>query len=73
MEEPIWRREVDRVTATGLAHGTNDALELGSLVAALCEETEDDFELDLQVRAFVESGGFRFIPESIPEDMLREN
>lgn len=73
MEEPVWGLEVERVRATHLAHATNDELALGSLVAALCEQTEDEFELDLQVRTFIESGGFRFIPDSIPEDMLLEN
>lgn len=31
-------------------------LELGSLVARLSEDTEDELELDLRVRTFVESG-----------------
>jgi hypothetical protein len=34
-------------------------LELGSLVAALSAQTEDETELDLQVRAVVEGGRFR--------------
>ena len=33
-----------------------EPLELGSLVAALAEETEDEFELDLRLRDFIESG-----------------
>ena len=34
-----------------------DTFELGSLIAALAEETEDEFELDLRVRARIEAGG----------------
>ena len=73
MAEPIWRFEVESVAATPLAHETSDELALGSFVAALCEETEDEFELALQVRAFIESGGFRFTPDSNPEDIPLEN
>ena len=36
-----------------------DELELGSLVAALSVETEDDFELDDRIRMLVECGHFR--------------
>lgn len=73
MAEPIWRLELERVTATRRAHETSDELAFGSFVAALCEETEDEFELALQLRAFIESGCSRFIPDSMPEDMPLEN
>ena len=33
-----------------------EPIELGTLVAALAEETEDEFELDLRVRQFIEAG-----------------
>ncbi len=33
-----------------------EPVELGSLVAALAEETEDEFELELRIRAFIEAG-----------------
>ncbi len=36
-----------------------DELELGSLVAALSAETDDETELDDRVRVLVESGRFR--------------
>lgn len=36
-----------------------EPIELGSLVAALAEETEDEFELDLGVRRFIEAGRAR--------------
>lgn len=36
-----------------------DELELGSLVAALSAETEDETELDDRIRLLVESGLFR--------------
>ncbi|MEZ4278351.1 MAG: hypothetical protein R3F21_01895 [Myxococcota bacterium] len=36
-----------------------EPIELGSLVAALAEETEDEFELDLRVRRFIEAGRAR--------------
>ncbi len=36
-----------------------DELEIGSLIAALSAETEDEYELDDRFRALVESGRFR--------------
>jgi hypothetical protein len=53
---------------------TLDFVELGSLVAALAEETEDEFELDLRVRAFVESGCVHVLQRitAAPADALRD-
>ena len=45
-----------------------DPVELGSLVAALAEETEDEFELDLRIRAFVESGCVHVFQRVGPRD-----
>lgn len=41
-------------------------LELGSLVAALSAWTEDETELDLELRAFIESGSV-FVERSLAE------
>lgn len=38
---------------------TVDELELGSLVAALSADTDDETELDDRIRVLVESGRFR--------------
>ncbi len=44
-----------------------DELELGSLIAALSAETEDEYELDDRVRALVESGRVRVAVGSDPK------
>jgi len=58
MTEAMCGFDSRRTAASGLLEGRPDTLELGSLVAALCEETEDEFELDLRFRALVDSGRF---------------
>lgn len=46
---------------SGRAVPIPDAFELGSLIAALAEQTEDEFELDLLVRAHVEAGSVHLV------------
>lgn len=47
---------IERPVSDVLAFAGHEPLELGSLVAALAEETEDEFELDLRLRDFIEAG-----------------
>lgn len=55
MEESMWRLETGGTSIGRLPIVHDDTLELGSFIAALCEETEDEFDVDLRVRAFLES------------------
>jgi hypothetical protein len=70
MQESMGRIEIELISTNGIALAREDTLELGSFVAALCEETEDEFELDLRIRAFLESAwlrraaGFASVPEA---------
>lgn len=80
MQEPMWRYETEGISTSSLAFAHDDTLGLGSFIAALCEETEDEFDVDLRVRAFLESvwlcrvAGFGSIPETpLPEASIREN
>ncbi len=78
MQESMGRYEAEGISTSRLAHA--DTLELGSFIAALCEETEDEFDIDLRVRAFLESAWLRRAvgsasrPESSsPEASILEN
>lgn len=55
-EAVLWGDDLEIAMGDELVEGRPDVFEFGSLIAALCEETEDEFELDLRVRAVVESG-----------------
>lgn len=48
-------------------------VELGSLVAALSAGTEDEFELDLALRALVDGGSFRVAIGGEPGTASRPN
>jgi len=76
----MWRHEAEGISTSGLALAHDDTLELGSFIAALCEETEDEFDVDLRVRAFLESvwlcrvAGFASLAETpLPEASILEN
>jgi len=58
MQESMARYETEDLSTSSLALAHDDTLELGSFIAALCEETEDEFDVDLRVRAFLESVWF---------------
>lgn len=80
MQEPMWRFETEDISTSSLAFTQDDTLELGSFIAALYEETEDEFDVDLRVRAFLESvwfcrvAGFASFTETpLPEASIREN
>jgi len=80
MQESMWRYEAEGIPASRLALAHDDTLELGSFIAALCEESEDEFDVDLRVRAFLETVwlrrvvGFAAFPEaSQPEASILEN
>lgn len=47
---------IESPVTNALALAGHEPLELGSLVAALAEQTEDEFELDLRLRDFIEAG-----------------
>jgi len=54
-EAVSWGSGFEYETSGCQTEGRPDPFEFGSLIAALCEETEDEFELDLRVRTVVES------------------
>ena len=70
MQESIWRYEAEGISTSSLALTQDDILELGSFISALCDETEDEFDIDLRVRVFLESAwlhraiGFASLPEN---------
>jgi hypothetical protein len=57
---------IESPVTNALAFLDPEPIELGSLVAALAEETEDEFELDLHVRRFIEAGRARVTRRSAP-------
>jgi len=74
------RHETEGISTSDLALAHEDTLELGSFIAALCEETEDEFDVDLRVRAFLESvwfwrvGGLAALPATtLSEAPILEN
>jgi hypothetical protein len=83
MEESIWRHQTGGISISSLDLAQDDTLELGSFIAALCEETEDEFDVDLRVRAFLESVWLRrvaafasfaaFAQTPLPEASILEN
>ncbi len=80
MQESMGRYEAEGISTSRLALAHADTLELGSFIAALCEETEDEFDIDLRVRAFLESAWLRRavgsasrLESSSPEASILEN
>ena len=80
MQESMGRYGIEGSATNSLAFAQADTLELGSFIAALCDETEDEFDVDLRVRAFLDSvwlarvAGFAaFGATPLPEPSILEN